>query len=280
MPTWLRVFFTPFAVGSGFKGESSSYPYVPDVPGEGVGVPPYEPDDSGEYQDVPGSAVDPFAQGPYPSPSADLYTDVDWNALDPFSQGPISWEEAKDNKAAFVAWMMQQDVSQERAERSWDASQMSQGIANGAGPAVLGYGIGAALARVLASFAKAIGGLRGASGAAGEAGSASRAGTLTGGEARAWYNRTVEQINARGQPTRELAESVFNQRNALRQQARDLMADRAAAAELERKFPGRDFHYYVDKYTSQGYSGESLWRRIIEGARTTNRAVNQRFGLD
>jgi hypothetical protein len=104
-------------------------------------------------------------------------------------------------------------------------------------------------------------------------------GTLSLGQTRAWYNQMVQTIDSEGQPTRELAQKVFDQRNVIRQQARDLMANSEAAAELAQKYPLQNFQYYVDKYSSQGYSGEGLWRRIIEGAQTTNKAVNQQFSL-
>jgi hypothetical protein len=104
-------------------------------------------------------------------------------------------------------------------------------------------------------------------------------GTLSLAQTRAWYNQMVQAIDTSGPLTRELAQRVFDQRNAIREQARDLMADRGIAADLARRFPLRDFQYYVDKYSSQGYSGEALWKRIIEGAKTTNQAINQRFGL-
>ena len=57
------------------------------------------------------------------------------------------------------------------------------------------------------------------------------------------------------------------------------MADRAAAAELERTQPLRSFEYYVEKYTEEGFSGEALWQRIIQGGTTPNAEVNAAYGV-
>ena len=48
------------------------------------------------------------------------------------------------------------------------------------------------------------------------------------------------------------------------------MADRAEAARLDKNFPIRDFDFYVKKYRAQGYEGEALWRKIMEGGKTPN----------
>jgi RHS repeat-associated protein len=97
--------------------------------------------------------------------------------------------------------------------------------------------------------------------------------------ARKWYNDAVKQIDTNLPLTRESAEQVHAQRNALKRQARDLMADRDEAARLDLDYPLQDFDYYVDKYTAQGYHGEHLWERIMQGGTTTNPAVNQQFGV-
>ncbi len=103
---------------------------------------------------------------------------------------------------------------------------------------------------------------------------------LSNAEVRAWYNARVRTVDVSGALTRETAERVFAARNALKVEARGMMGDRAAAAELERTDPIRTFEFYVQKYSGQGYSGELLWQRIIQGGRTPNKAVNERFGVD
>ncbi len=58
-----------------------------------------------------------------------------------------------------------------------------------------------------------------------------------------------------------------------------MMVDQAAASQLDKDFPIRDFTYYVNKYSAQGYTGTELWKRIIQGSVTPNQAVNDRFGI-
>ncbi|WP_423223227.1 RHS repeat-associated core domain-containing protein [Candidatus Amarolinea aalborgensis] len=102
---------------------------------------------------------------------------------------------------------------------------------------------------------------------------------LPSNEVRQWYSDQAGKIDTSGPPTRELAEQVHAQRNALKVQARSMMVDQAAASQLDKDFPIRDFTYYVNKYSAQGYTGTELWKRIIQGSVTPNQAVNDRFGI-
>jgi hypothetical protein len=104
-------------------------------------------------------------------------------------------------------------------------------------------------------------------------------GYLSNAEARAWYNTEVKRIDISGPPTRETAARVIAARNALKQQARDMMADRAAAEQLAKEQPLQPLEYYVGKYAKQGYTGESLWHRTIQGGVTPNAVVNKKFGV-
>jgi len=102
---------------------------------------------------------------------------------------------------------------------------------------------------------------------------------VSNAEVRAWYNTQVKVLDSSGPLTRASAERVYEARNALKQQARNMMADRATAAQLAREQPLRSFDYYVDKYSSQGFNGEGLWKRIIDGGTTPNASVNKKFGV-
>ena len=108
---------------------------------------------------------------------------------------------------------------------------------------------------------------------------ATNAQLLSNSEVRQWYNDRVKGIKTDGPRTREFARTVHQQRNMLKAQARALMADRDVATRLEEEFPLRDFEYYVQKYSAQGYTGEILWERIIQGGTTPNPSVNQQFGI-
>jgi hypothetical protein len=86
-------------------------------------------------------------------------------------------------------------------------------------------------------------------------------------------------LDTSGPLTEATALRVHDARNALKLEARDLMSDRAAAAQLARERPVEPFQYYVDKYTVQGYKGEALWQRIIQGSTTPNPKYNSKFGI-
>ncbi len=102
---------------------------------------------------------------------------------------------------------------------------------------------------------------------------------LTNAEVRTWYNTQVRSLDTSGALTRETAEGVHDARNLLKQQARDMMADRSTAAQLAKDHPLQPFEYYVEKYSKQGLEGEALWKRIIEGGTTPNATVNKQFGI-
>jgi RHS repeat-associated protein len=96
-------------------------------------------------------------------------------------------------------------------------------------------------------------------------------------EVRQWYKAQVKNLNTKVAATEKNAMSLHAQRNVLKAQARNMMADRKTAALLEKTDPIRPFKFYVDKYAGQGYSGKSLWERIIKGSTTSNAEVNSRF---
>jgi hypothetical protein len=58
-----------------------------------------------------------------------------------------------------------------------------------------------------------------------------------------------------------------------------MMADRAAAEQLAKERPLQPLQYYVDKYSQQGYQGESLWEKIIERSNVPDEVVNKQFGI-
>jgi RHS repeat-associated protein len=75
---------------------------------------------------------------------------------------------------------------------------------------------------------------------------------------RVWYNEQLKKININVPASEANARTINAARNALKQQARDLMADRAEAARLDQNFPLKSFDYYVEKYRAQGFEGEAL----------------------
>jgi RHS repeat-associated protein len=105
-------------------------------------------------------------------------------------------------------------------------------------------------------------------------------GSLSEAGVRALYDPKVKLIDNKLAPTRTNAEMVHALRNAYKRLARDLMADREVAASLDKNFPLQNFEYFIKKYSDQGYSGEALWRRIMEGGKTPNKAVSKKYGIN
>ncbi|MBK9327711.1 MAG: RHS repeat-associated core domain-containing protein [Sphingobacteriales bacterium] len=96
-------------------------------------------------------------------------------------------------------------------------------------------------------------------------------GGFDGESVRKWYSDKVKGIDINLAPTEANARSVVGQRNALKQQGRDLMSDRKAAANLDITDPIRDFDYYNTKY-----SGD--YQKIMQGGTKPNPAVNKKYG--
>ena len=87
-------------------------------------------------------------------------------------------------------------------------------------------------------------------------------GTLSEVQARKWYHEQLDPISKKISPNLS-KEQQFRQttkwRNQAKRQARDLMADRADAAELDVTDPIRPPEYYIEKGLSKGLEGDALW---------------------
>ena len=107
-------------------------------------------------------------------------------------------------------------------------------------------------------------------------------GTLSNYEARKWYldqERKIPDIIDRSKPLIEQAKQAFNLRNQFRTQARELMADRAAAAELYRTDPNMTWEEIVAKYEAKGLTGDAVYEAILESATRSRQSVNESLGL-
>lgn len=81
-------------------------------------------------------------------------------------------------------------------------------------------------------------------------------------------------------PARERALELISTRNALRTQARLLMADRDAAALLGITDPNWTLTQLVSRaYAEKGLVGNDLWNYLAESASRSRQSVNERFGL-
>ena len=97
---------------------------------------------------------------------------------------------------------------------------------------------------------------------------------------RRWYSKQVKSINTNLKPTEANARSVVNQRNSLKKEGRAMMTDRKLAKQLDQSNPTRSYEYYREKYSKQGYKGEALQKRIIEGGKKPNIEVNKKLGVE
>ena len=104
-------------------------------------------------------------------------------------------------------------------------------------------------------------------------------GGLSNKEVRMWYSEQVKSINTNIAPTEANAKMIVEKRNQFKRQARELMSDRNKANELDKNYPIREFDYYKEKYSKMGYSGEDLYKRIMEGGSTPNSTVNEKYGV-
>jgi RHS repeat-associated protein len=96
-------------------------------------------------------------------------------------------------------------------------------------------------------------------------------GGFDGESVRKWYSDKVKSIDINIDPTEANARMVVNQRNTLKQQGRDLMSDRKAAANLDITDPIMDFDHYNTKY-----SGD--YKKIMQGGTKPNPTVNKKYG--
>lgn len=112
-------------------------------------------------------------------------------------------------------------------------------------------------------------------------------GSLSNAEARAIYLEgergiasLADDLAARGVAPRGRALQLIETRNSLRTQARNLMADRDAAALLDVTDPNRTLSQLVgNAYRNKGLTGDDLWNYLADSASRSRPSVNDAFGL-
>lgn len=108
-------------------------------------------------------------------------------------------------------------------------------------------------------------------------------GSLSDADARRWYREQLDRIWSQipENLSKELqARQLIELRNRYKRQARDLMADREKAAELDTSDPIRPVEYYVEKGKAKGYTDDALWDYLIRSSRRSRSMVDQLFGLE
>ncbi|MVP02560.1 RHS repeat-associated core domain-containing protein, partial [Paenibacillus lutrae] len=113
-------------------------------------------------------------------------------------------------------------------------------------------------------------------------GLALRSGSLSSAAARAWYLEQELLIASRIDSTLKLEQQAFQAfkfRNQIRSQARNLMSDRTLAESLAKTDPNLSWEQVVQKQIKKGYTGDDIWRAIIESSQRSRKSVNDKFGL-
>lgn len=107
-------------------------------------------------------------------------------------------------------------------------------------------------------------------------------GKLNNLEVRLWYNKRnkniINEID-KSLSIKEQAMQAHALRNKYRAQARNLMADRRLAEELNINNSNLSFEHYENKYLNRGYNETELYEKIIIAATRTNRIVNKSLGM-
>ncbi|WP_158529626.1 hypothetical protein [Parvibium lacunae] len=103
--------------------------------------------------------------------------------------------------------------------------------------------------------------------------------SLSNEQTRIWYHNQLDAIPTQIDSTlslREQALQSFQMRNEIKLQARELMSDRAAAAELPEPKTLQDV---VRKAYEQGLRGDDVWIYVRDGATRSNKNVDDALGL-
>ncbi|MCU7937583.1 MAG: hypothetical protein KZQ99_22460, partial [Candidatus Thiodiazotropha sp. (ex Dulcina madagascariensis)] len=104
-------------------------------------------------------------------------------------------------------------------------------------------------------------------------------GSLSNEATRKWYHQQLDAISSKidsSLPLKEQALQAFKSRNDVKMQARELMADRAAAASLPAPKTLQDV---VRKAYGQGLRGDDVWRYLLGGSQRSNAGVDAALGL-
>jgi hypothetical protein len=89
-----------------------------------------------------------------------------------------------------------------------------------------------------------------------------------------------DQLAREGVSAEDRAKIMYEQRNALRSWTRDISSNRAGAESLEASDPNWTWAQLVAKYQGQGFSGDDLYDRIIQGSTGSRASVDAVLGID
>lgn len=108
-------------------------------------------------------------------------------------------------------------------------------------------------------------------------------GTMSNLEARQWYLAEDAKILGNIEPSASLevqAKQSFDFRNANRTDTREFMADRVSADRLIREEPNMTWEQMIETRKARGYSGDDIYRSILNISQKTRASVNKQYGLE
>lgn len=108
-------------------------------------------------------------------------------------------------------------------------------------------------------------------------------GTLSNVEARKWYlvqERMIPKMINRSASLKRQAKQVFKLRNKARTRARELMADRDLARQLDQIDPNLSWREIIEKTKSKGFKGDDIYKEIINSSQRSRTGVNEKLGVN
>ena len=108
-------------------------------------------------------------------------------------------------------------------------------------------------------------------------------GTMSNVDARIWYKAEDAKILGKVYASASLenqAKQAFNIRNSNRIEARELMFDRVSADRLTREEANMTWVQITNHKASLGYTGDDIFRSILNTASKTRASINKLYGLD
>jgi RHS repeat-associated protein len=110
-----------------------------------------------------------------------------------------------------------------------------------------------------------------------------RRGTFSNVQAREWYlsmEAEIPNLINKKLPLKEQAKQASSLRNIIRTGARELMADKSEAERLYKEEPNLTWEQVVKKYSDKGFTGDDLWKKIIEGSQKSRQSVNEKLNVN
>lgn len=114
-------------------------------------------------------------------------------------------------------------------------------------------------------------------------GKAPNPGSLSNVETRKWYleqeTKIADQIDS-SLPLKQQAEQAVELRNQYRTQAREAMADRELANQLNITDPNKTVEQLIAEKQAKGLTGDDVWQDIIDSSMRSRKSVNKSLGLE